>query len=194
MYINYAKDICEVGRRMYNRELVSSNDGNISIRININEILITPTLTSKGFMKEDDIILIDYEGNVIHGNKKPSSEFLLHTTVYKNRKDIHAVVHAHPVTASAFAIVGRSINMGYMPEAFMTLGEFHIAKYAKPGTKELAESIMPFINNNGCLLANHGAVCWSKDVYSAYYLLEQLEFYCKTSITAEKIGTPNIIL
>ncbi len=194
MYINYAKDICEVGRRMYNRELVSSNDGNISIRININEILITPTLTSKGFMKEDDIILIDYEGNVIHGNKKPSSEFLLHTTVYKNRKDIHAVVHAHPVTASAFAIVGRSINMGYMPEAFMTLGEFHVAKYAKPGTKELAESIMPFINNNGCLLANHGAVCWSKDVYSAYYLLEQLEFYCKTSITAEKIGTPNIIL
>ena len=160
MYINYAKDICEVGRRMYNRELVSSNDGNISIRININEILITPTLTSKGFMKEDDIILIDYEGNVIHGNKKPSSEFLLHTTVYKNRKDIHAVVHAHPVTASAFAIVGRSINMGYMPEAFMTLGEFHVAKYAKPGTKELAESIMPFINNNGCLLANHGAVCW----------------------------------
>lgn len=194
MNMKYVADICEIGRRMYQRELVASNDGNISIKIDKNKVLITPTLTSKGFMKEEDIIMIDLDGNILEGSKKPSSEYMLHTTVYKIRDDIKAVVHAHPVTVSAFAIVGRAVDMGYMPEALMSLGHFPVAKYAKPGTKELAKSIEPFINSyNGCLLANHGAVCWNKDVYSAYHLMEQLEFYCKTSIIAEQIGTPNII-
>ena len=192
--MSYASDICEIGRRMYQRELVASNDGNISIRIDKNKVLITPTLTSKGFMKEKDIILIDLDGNIIEGSKRPSSEYLLHTTVYKMRDDVNAVVHAHPVTVSAFAIVGRAVDMSYMPEAFMSLGCFPVAKYARPGTEELAKSIEPFVRTcNGCILANHGAVSWAKDVYSAYYLMEQLEFYCKTSIIAERIGTPNII-
>ena len=157
-----------------------------------------PQIDEKGrkffFMKEEDIIMIDLDGNVIEGSKKPSSEYLLHTTVYKMRDDVNAVVHAHPVTVSAFAIVGRAVDMSYMPEAFMSLGYFPVAKYARPGTEELAKSIEPFVRTcNGCLLANHGAVSWAKDVYSAYYLMEQLEFYCKTSILAERIGTPNII-
>ncbi len=192
--MNYASDICDIGRRMYQRELVASNDGNISVRIDKNKVLITPTLISKGFMKEEDIVMIDLDGNVIEGSKKPSSEYLLHTTVYKMRDDVNAVVHAHPVTVSAFAIVGRAVDMSYMPEAFMSLGYFPVAKYARPGTVELAKSIEPFIRtNNGCLLANHGAVSWAKDVYSAYYLMEQLEFYCKTSLIAERIGIPNTI-
>ena len=194
MYRELAADICEIGRRMYQRELVASNDGNISIRVDKDKLLITPTLTSKGFMREEDIILIDMDGNILEGSKKPSSEYLLHTTVYKTRDDVHAVVHAHPVTVSAFAITGRAVDMNYMPEAYMSLGYFPVAKYAKPGTDELAKSIEPFIKPcNGCLLANHGAVTWSRDVFSAYYLMEQLEFYCKTSLIAERIGTPNII-
>ena len=116
---NLAADICEIGRRMYQRELVASNDGNISIRVDKDKLLITPTLTSKGFMKAEDIILIDMDGNVLEGSKKPSSEYLLHTTVYKTRDDVHAVVHAHPVTVSAFAITGRAVDMNYMPEAYM---------------------------------------------------------------------------
>ena len=104
-------------------------------------MLITPTLTSKGFMKEEDIIMIDLDGNVIKGSKKPSSEYLLHTTVYKMRDDVNAVVHAHPVTVSAFAITGRAVDMSYMPEAFMSLGLFPVAKYARPGTEALAKSI-----------------------------------------------------
>lgn len=192
--MNYASDICDIGRRMYQRELVASNDGNISVRIDKNKVLITPTLISKGFMKEEDIVMIDLDGNVIEGSKKPSSEYLLHTTVYKMRDDVNAVVHAHPVTVSAFAIVGRAVDMSYMPEAFMSLGYFPVAKYARPGTAELAKSIEPFVRtSNGCLLANHGAVSWAKDVYSAYYLMEQLEFYCKTSLIAERIGIPNTI-
>lgn len=194
MIKKYAEDICEIGRRLYARELVAANDGNISIKIDENKVLITPTMISKGYMKYDDIILIDYEGNVLAGNKKPSSEYLLHTTVYKNRHDVKAIVHAHPVTVSAFAICGRPVDMRYMPEAIMSLGVFPVAEYARPGTKELAQSIMPYINgHNGCILANHGAVSWSVDVYSAYYIMEQLEFYCKTSLIAEQMGNPKII-
>lgn len=188
------QDICEIGRRMYARELVAANDGNISIKVEENKLLITPTMMSKGYMVEDDIILIDYEGNVLMGSKKPSSEYLLHTTVYKNRQDINAIVHAHPVTVSAFAICSRPVDMRYMPEAIMSLGVFPVAEYARPGTKELAQSIMPYINDhNGCILANHGAVSWAKDIYSAYYIMEQLEFYCKTSLIAEHMGNPKII-
>ncbi len=179
---------------MYNRHLISANDGGISIKVDNDKILITPTQVSKGFMEEEDIVAIDLEGNILHGNKKPSSEFLLHTTVYKNNKNINAIVHAHPVTVSAFAIIGRAVDMNYMPEAYMSLGYFPVAKYAKPGTKELALSVKDYVNKyNGCLLANHGAISWGKNIYNAYYLMEQLEFYCKTSLIAEKIGIPNII-
>ena len=194
MIEKYKQDICEIGRRMYARELVAANDGNISIKVEENKLLITPTMMSKGYMVEDDIILIDYEGNVLMGSKKPSSEYMLHTTVYKNRQDINAIVHAHPVTVSAFAICSRPVDMRYMPEAIMSLGVFPVAEYASPGTKELAQSIMPYINDhNGCILANHGAVSWAKDIYSAYYIMEQLEFYCKTSLIAEHMGNPKII-
>lgn len=194
MIQKYKEDICEIGRRLYARELVAANDGNISIKIDENKVLITPTMTSKGYMKEDDMILIDYDGNVLMGSKKPSSEYLLHTTVYKNRQDIKAIVHAHPVTVSAFAVCSRPVDMRYMPEAIMSLGVFPVAEYARPGTKELAQSVMPYINGyNGCILANHGAVCWACDVYAAYYIMEQLEFYCKTSLIAEQMGNPKII-
>lgn len=194
MIEKYKQDICEIGRRMYARELVAANDGNISIKVEENKLLITPTMMSKGYMVEDDIILIDYEGNVLMGSKKPSSEYLLHTTVYKNRQDINAIVHAHPVTVSAFAICSRPVDMRYMPEAIMSLGVFPVAEYARPSTRQLAQSIMPYINDhNGCILANHGAVSWAKDIYSAYYIMEQLEFYCKTSLVAEHMGNPKII-
>lgn len=194
MIEKYKQDICEIGRRMYARELVAANDGNISIKVDENKLLITPTMMSKGYMVEDDIILIDYEGHVLMGSKKPSSEYLLHTTVYKNRQDINAIVHAHPVTVSAFAICSRPVDMRYMPEAIMSLGVFPVAEYARPGTRQLAQSIMPYINDhNGCILANHGAVSWAKDIYSAYYIMEQLEFYSKTSLIAEHMGNPKII-
>lgn len=192
-YRKIAEDICEIGRRMYNRGLAASNDGNISVKVDDNKILISPTMTSKGFMNPEDIVLIDMEGNVLEGSKRPSSEFLLHTTVYKNRNDIKSVVHAHPVTVCAFAITGRNVTMKYMPEAVMSLGEFYVADYAKPGTNKLAESIMPYVKYNGCILSNHGAVTWADDLFKAYYLMEQLEFYCKTCVLAEQIGKPKII-
>lgn len=192
--VEEAKLICEIGRRMYNRGLVASHDGNISLRLSDGNIMITPTLTGKGFMNENDMVIVDIEGKIISGTKKPSSEMLMHLTVYKKRGDVNGIVHAHPIMASAFAVIGRSVDMKYMPEAIKSLGEIHVAPYAEPGTDEVSKSITPFINGyNGALLANHGAITWAKDLTSAYYLMEQLEFYCNVVTVAEKIGKPNII-
>lgn len=182
--------ICEIGRRMYARELVAATDGNISVRTD-NGIIITPSLMNKGFMTPCDLLLIDMNGSVIKGNKKPSSELKMHLAIYKERQDINAVVHAHPVAASAFAINGRAINQRYMAEAVMTLGVIPVAPYAQPSTDEVAKSLIPFIKgHNGVLLANHGAVTWGRDLTEAHNFMEQLEFYCKTVILAEMIGTP----
>lgn len=182
--------ICEIGRRMYARELVAATDGNISIRTD-DGIIITPSLMNKGFMTPCDLLLIDMNGSVIKGNKKPSSELKMHLAIYKERQDINAVVHAHPVAASAFAINERAINQRYMAEAVMTLGVIPVAPYAQPSTDEVAKSLTPFIKgHNGALLANHGAVTWGRDLTEAYNFMEQLEFYCKTVILSEMIGTP----
>ncbi len=182
--------ICEIGRRMYARQLVASNDGNISVRT-ADGVIITPSLTSKGFMKPEDMLLVDMDGRIIKGTGKPSSELKMHLAVYSKRPDINAVVHAHPVAASAFAINGRAVDQRYMAEAVMTLGPIPVAPYARPSSGEVAESLSPFIEgHNGALLSNHGAVTWGVDLTEAYNFMEQLEFYCKTVILAEMTGTP----
>ncbi len=194
MSLDIAKQICEIGKLMYNRELVASHDGNISVKLNDNEIMITPTLTRKGDMQPENMVVIDFNGNVVRGSSKPSSEYKLHLEVYKNRADVKAVVHAHPITASAFSIVGRDIDMKYMPEAVKTLGVIRVAPYAEPGTEGLPASIKPYIaEHNGVLLSNHGAVTWADSLDWAYNLMEQLEFYCKVVVTAEQIGKPRTL-
>ncbi len=191
--MNIKEEICFIGKRMYERGLVASNDGNISVRTE-NGILVTPTLTSKGYMKEEDLVLIDMDCNILAGTKKPTSEAKLHIEVYKNRPDINAVVHSHSPYACAFAINRKAVNERYMPEAIMTLGVIQVADYAKPSSMELAKSILPFIeNHNGVLLANHGPVTWGKSLLEAYNFMEQLEFYCKTVILANILGNPKEI-
>lgn len=191
---NAAEIICEIGKRLYEKGLVVSHDGNISARLDDGLIIVTPTLTNKGRMKETDMVIVDLAGNVIKGSAKPSSELKMHLEVYKRRADIRGVVHAHPVYACVFAVLGRAVDMKYMPEAIKTLGSIPVAKYAEPGTQGIPDSIAPFVqDHNGALLANHGAITWAKDLEWAYNLMEQLEFYCQVSYLAEKMGKPNII-
>lgn len=195
MMKNQAELICEIGRRLYEKGLVVSHDGNISSRLADGSIMITPTLINKGRMKTGDIVIVDLKGQWIGGaEKKPSSELKMHLEVYKRRGDIAGIVHAHPIYASIFAVLGRDIDMKYMPEAIKSLGSIPVAKYAEPGTQAVPDSISPFVQkHNGVLLANHGAITWAKDLEWAYNLMEQLEFYCKVSYLAEKMGKPNVI-
>ena len=130
------KEMCEIGKRVYNRGMVAANDGNFSVKLNDNEFLCTPTGVSKGFMTPEYICKVDAEGNVLQANKgfRPSSEIKMHMRVYKERPDVNAVVHAHPLYATTFAICGIPLSQPIMPEAVIALGCVPIAKYGTPST------------------------------------------------------------
>ena len=132
------QEICEIGRRVYNKGFAAANDGNITIRLNDKEVLCTPTMVSKGFMKPDDICKVDYDGKQLAGTRKRTSEVLLHLTVYKMRPDVQAVVHCHPPYATAFAVAREPIPKCVLPEVEVFLGEVPMADYATPGTQKFA--------------------------------------------------------
>lgn len=185
------EQICDIGRRMYQRNMVAANDGNISVRISEHEILCTPTGVSKGFMTPEYICKTDERGNLLeaNGNFRPSSEMKMHLKIYEKRPDIMAVVHAHPMFATSFAIVGIPLTQPIMPEAVVNLGTVPIAPYATPSTEEVPQSIVPFLDDyNAILLSNHGALAWGKDLTAAYYKLESLEFYAELLYRTRQLG------
>lgn len=185
--------ILEVGRRMYAKNFVASNDGNISCKVSDTTIWCTPTGVSKGYMTEDMLVLVDLDGKVLRGNCVPSSEIKMHLRVYKENPSIKAVVHAHPPAATSYAIAGLPLNRAILTEAVMGIGEIPLAPYAMPGTEEVPDSIAPFVNtHNGCLLANHGALSWGRDVMEAWMRMESIEYYALVSMyTQGLIGQAN---
>lgn len=177
------QNILEIGRRMYAKNFVASNDGNISCKVSENTLWCTPTGVSKGFMTDDMLVLMDTDGNVIRGNYKPSSEMKMHLRVYKENPNVKAVVHAHPPAATSYAIAGLPLNRAILTESVMGIGEIPLAPYAMPGTEEVPDSIAPFVNtHNGCLLANHGALTWAGDVMTAWMRMESIEYYALVSM------------
>ena len=177
------QNILEIGRRMYAKNFVASNDGNISCKVSENTLWCTPTGVSKGFMTDDMLVLMDTDGNVIRGNYKPSSEMKMHLRVYKENPNVKAVVHAHPPAATSYAIAGLPLNRAILTESVMGIGEIPLAPYAMPGTEEVPNSIAPFVNtHNGCLLANHGALTWAGDVMTAWMRMESIEYYALVSL------------
>ncbi len=192
MKFNKLKDeIIKVGKLLHQKNFIASNDGNLSIRAD-NIILITPTCTSKGFMTKDDIVLVDLEGNIIEGIKKPTSEILMHLTIYKNRLDVNAVCHAHPIYSTAFASTGKSLTKKVLPEVIISLDEIPLVKYATPGTKELSKQLIPFIKKyDALLLENHGVLTLGNNLLDAYFKMETVEHFAKICFIAEQIGKIN---
>ena len=190
-----AKIIIDIGQRMYVRNFVAANDGNISIRIGENEVLATPTGVSKGFMKKKMLVVTDLEGNVLEGDRKPSSELKMHLRAYKENPALRCVCHAHPPICTAYSIAGEKLEAPILAEAVITLGCVPIAPYAELGSKEVPAAIAPYCNtHNGVILANHGAVTWDEDPYGAYYRLESMEYYAKISmITKHILGNQNCL-
>lgn len=190
------QQILEIGRRMWQKEWVAANDGNISVKISDNEFLTTATGVSKGFMTEEMIILVDSDGAVIdtHPKYKPSSELKMHMEVYKSRKEINAVVHAHPPYSTSFAVIGKPLDQFILPEAVLNLGIVPVAKYATPSTIEVPESIQPFLEKSDTiLLQHHGALTLGSDLETAYYRMETLEHYSKILHLTQSIGNINFI-
>jgi L-fuculose-phosphate aldolase len=183
------QDICEIGRRLYEKGFAAANDGNITVRISDNEVLCTPTMHSKGFLKPDDISIVDMTGKQISGRKKRSSEALLHLEIYKQRADIKSVVHCHPPHATAFAVAREPIPQCVLPEVEVFLGDVPITKYETPGGQAFADTIIPFVNKtNIIILANHGTVSFGEDVERAYWWTEILDAYCRILMLAKQLG------
>lgn len=184
------QQICDIGRRIYEQGFVAANDGNISVRVGPGRFLCTPTMVSKGFLKPEDIAVVDDSGKQISGPKPRTSEILLHLEIYHELPEINSVVHAHPPYATAFAVAGIDVPSCILPEVEIFIGQVPIAQYETPGNKNFAETILPHLRNNAntILLANHGAVACDKTLEMAYFHLETLDMYCKILLLAKQVG------
>jgi len=187
-------DIVEVGRRLYARSYVASNDGNISVRLDGNRLMTTPKSVSKGFMTPDMMVVVDFDGKKVSGQRDASTELPMHLEVYRNRPDVNAVVHAHPPLATGFAVAGIPLTKAVLAEVITTLGSIPIAEYGTPSTAELPAAVRKYIKaHDGLLLANHGAVTCGPDVMAAYYKMETIEHFAKISLVARMLGGENLI-
>ena len=190
----YREDICQVGRLVFQKGWVAANDGNITIRLDAERILATPTGVCKGLMQPDDLIIVDMKGNKISGRAERTSEIAMHTTVYGLRPDIKAVVHAHPPVATGFATAGRQLNLALLPEVIIGLGCVPLAAYGLPGTDALTEPMLPLIPKyDALMMANHGAVCYGEDVFKAYFKMETMEHFARIQLVAELLGGPKVL-
>ena len=190
----FRADIVEVGKRMYARGYVASNDGNISIRLDAETVLTTPKSVSKGFMTPEMMVVTDLSGKKIRGDRDASSELLMHLEVYKHRPDARAVVHAHPPVATGFAVAGIPLDRAVLAEVVTTLGSIPIAEYGTPSTPELPEAVRKYIKaHDGLLLANHGALTVAGDVFAAYYKMETIEHFAKISLVARQLGREHLL-
>ena len=171
--------------------MVAANDGNISVKLNDNEFLCTPTGVSKGFMTPEFICKVDAQGNVIQANKgfRPSSEIKMHLRCYEEREDVGAVLHAHPPVATGFAVANIPLDDYSMIETVIALGSIPVTPYGTPSTQEVPDAIAPYLpEHDAMLLQNHGALTVGADVITAYYRMETLELFAKISLNARLLG------
>ena len=189
-------DIVEIGRRLWTRGYVASNDGNISVRVGADRLLMTPASVSKGFMTPEMMVVTDLEGRLVAGapGRKPSSEAMMHLVAYRERPDVNAVVHAHPPLSTGFAVAGIPLDRAVLAEVVTTLGSIPIAEYGTPSTRELAEAVAPYVRaHDGLLLANHGALALGRDLFGAYYKMETIEHFAHISLVARLLGREHLL-
>ena len=182
--------VCRVGKLLYERGYVAANDGNISVKVGEDRLLITPSGVSKGRMTPEMLLVTDLDGNVLEGDRHPSSEGKMHLEVYRCRPDVSAVVHAHPPVATAFAVCRRGLETPYLSELVAGLGQVPCTtSFAMLSTEEVPESVRPYLeDHNALLLANHGALAWGGDLWEAFDRLETVEHTAKIVLNARLLG------
>ena len=184
-------EIIRTGRKLWDRQYVDGNGGNLSVRLGEEFVLCTPTMLSKADLEVADICLSDLNGKILAGDRTLTSELLLHLEIYKANPRARAVVHCHPPYATAFAITGTVPPNGLIPGYEVFIGPAAVAPYETPGTQAFAETVLPFVaQHNTILLKNHGVVCWSDTVTHAEWLAEIMDTYCRTYLIARQIGEP----
>lgn len=190
-YQEIKEQICDVCHKMWQLGWVAANDGNVSARVEDNVIITTPTGISKSFVTPEKLVTIDMDGNILEANEgyRPSSEVKMHLCVYKERPDIKSVIHAHPPTATGFAVAHVHMDQYIMIENVIMIGSVPITPYGTPSTQEVPDAIRPYLQEHDVmLLENHGAITLGADVITAYYRMESLELGAKIQLTAHLLG------
>ncbi len=184
-------DICH---RLADKGMVSATDGNISVRNREGTFYATRSSVHKGDITINDIVEVDHSGKLISGTGKPSTELKMHLFIYSKRPDVHAVVHAHPTFATAFAAAGQALEKPVFPEVLVMLGKVPLAPYGTPSTDELPESLRPFVqDHNAVLLANHGAVTYGQTLKQAFFAMEKLEHAAQITLYARMLGGERVL-
>ena len=188
------EDIVRIGRLMFDRGWIAASDGNLSVRLPDNRVLVTPAGVCKGMLQAGDPIVCDLAGNQLSGDRPPTTEMDMHLAVYGLRADVRAIVHAHPPVATGFAVAGRELNLGLLPEVILRLGSVPLVPYGTPGTPALSESMLPYIDRfDAVLLANHGAVAWGEDLFQAFFRMETVEHFARITLVSELVGGPRAL-
>lgn len=183
--------MCDICHKMWQLGWVAANDGNLSVKVDENRYLATPTGISKSFITPEKLVVIDGEGTVLEAENgyRPSSEIKMHLRCYRERDDVGAVLHAHPPTATGYAVAHVPLDRYTMIETVAAIGSIPVTPYGTPSTYEVADAIAPYLQEHDVLLlANHGALTVGADAITAYYRMETLELFAKISLTAHLLG------
>jgi L-fuculose-phosphate aldolase len=188
------REIVRVCKRMWERGLIAGPDGNISVRISFEHVLVTPRGFSKASVEENDLVLVTLGGKRVGGRHEATSELAMHLAIYRAREDVNAVVHAHPPVATAFAVAGLGLPGNVLPEMAVQMGEVPLVPYATPGTDALADAMAPWLpNHDAFLLANHGATTLGLNLAEAHQRMESLEHGANILLTARLLGRVNAL-
>ena len=184
-----ARDIVRFGKMLYERGLIAHTEGNLSALLDDSRILASPTLACKGMMRPADMVTVDLSGHQLAGRRNVSSEIGMHLMIYRNRPDVRAVVHAHPPTATGFAAAGLALDQPLLPEVVVGLGSVPLARYATPGTPDLARSLEPYVGEfDAILMQNHGVVTFGPTLEAAYFKMEAVEQFARIALVAHLLG------
>jgi L-fuculose-phosphate aldolase len=183
------EQIVRYGRMLHERCFVAATDGNLSVRLDENRILATPTCMSKGSMRPSDMVIVDREGRLLYGKRRVSSEIAMHLLIYRLRPDVMGIVHAHPPTATGFAAAGVPLNQPLVCEVVIGLGSIPLAKYGTPGTPELTNALEPLVPQyDAILMSNHGVVAYGSDLEQAYMKMETVEHFARIALVTHQLG------
>jgi len=182
-------DIVRFGKMLHQRGFVAATDGNLTVRLDDDIVLATPTGMSKLMMEPDDLVIVDMNGRKLSGRRVPSTEIAMHLLIYRLRPDVKGIVHAHPVTATGYAAAGIELNQALVSEVVLSLGCIPLAKYGTPGTPELSDALEPLIPaHNAILMANHGVVTYGENLLRAYMKMETVEHFAKIALVTHLLG------
>ncbi|MGA8617549.1 MAG: class II aldolase/adducin family protein [Candidatus Sulfotelmatobacter sp.] len=185
----YRREIVSFGKMLHQRGYVAAMDGNLSVRLDEERILATPTAMSKGALDAADMVIVDAEGRLVAGRHQVTSEISMHLLIYKLRPEVRGIVHAHPPTATGFAAAGMALNQPLVCEVVIGLGSIPLARYGTPGTSELCESLAPLIPQyDAILMSNHGVVTYADTLQRAYMKMETVEHFAQITLVTHCLG------